>query len=185
MAFAQLATLRLNVRRAMVSLIDSKHQYILTEATKTVSLMCDKRHDSDDELWLGNAVVARDEAVCHHTFTNTYQAKEDNGTSYEARGLVVDDCRLDDRFKDRSYVQAEPGIRFYAGVPIVTRSGHAIGVYAVSDESPRDGLTAAELTFMQDIAAACLEHLEWAKDRVDRFKGERIVGLTSSSCGQV
>ncbi|KAH0078330.1 hypothetical protein KCU86_g8809, partial [Aureobasidium melanogenum] len=31
-AFAQLAALRLNVRRAMVSLIDSKHQYILAEA---------------------------------------------------------------------------------------------------------------------------------------------------------
>jgi len=177
-AMAQLATLRLNVRRAMVSLIDTDHQYILAEATKTVSLMSDARHGSDDQLWLGTAILNREEAVCHHCFTNTYRAK-DSATEIDGpgdeRALVVNDCRLDDRFKDRSYVVAEPGVRFYAGVPIVTREGHAIGVYAVSDDLPRDGLSLEELRFMQDIAAAVLEHLEWAKDRVDRFKGERIV----------
>lgn len=37
-AFAQLAVLRLNVRRAMVSLIDGSTQVILTEATRSVRL---------------------------------------------------------------------------------------------------------------------------------------------------
>jgi signal transduction histidine kinase len=36
-------------------------------------------------------------------------------------------------------------------------------------------LTVDELQFMQDVAKAVSEHLEWARDRVDRFKGERIV----------
>ncbi|GAB7340585.1 hypothetical protein MBLNU457_6996t1 [Dothideomycetes sp. NU457] len=180
-AFAQLATLRLNVRRAMVSLIDSKYQYILTEATRTVSLISENTHEDDDELWLGNTILNREDAVCHHCFDNTYTAKDRDGLPVEIRGFVVPDCREHEDLKDFSYVKAEPGVRFYAGVPIVTRSGHTIGAYAVSDESPRkEGLSLQDMRFMQDIATAVLEHLEWARDRVDRFKGERIVrGLAS------
>jgi signal transduction histidine kinase len=52
-------------------------------------------------------------------------------------------------------------------------------VYAVSDEKPRDGISAADLRFMQDVAAAVMEHLELSKDSDDRIKGERMVrGLT-------
>lgn len=48
-------------------------------------------------------------------------------------------------------------------------------MYAVSDERPRDGLSAADMRFMQDVAAAVMEHLELAKDSDDRVKGERMV----------
>ncbi|PSK36593.1 Hybrid signal transduction protein dokA [Elsinoe australis] len=174
-ALAQLATLRLNVRRAMVSLIDPDYQYILTEATKTISLSTDDHHESDDALWLGNTILRRDDAVCHYCLMGTYAVEDKNKGKYEGRGFVVNDCRMDDRFKHRPYVQEEPGVRFYAGVPIVTRAGRAIGAYAVSDEHPRNGLTLDEFKFMEDTAATVVEHLEWARDRVDRFKGERIV----------
>jgi signal transduction histidine kinase len=88
----------------------------------------------------------------------------------------VSDCRLDSRFERRPYVVADTGaVRFYAGVPIISRNGHFIGVLAVADELPRDGLTVDELQFMQHLAQVVMDHLEWARDRVDRFKGERIV----------
>jgi signal transduction histidine kinase len=178
-AFAQLATLRLDTRRAMVSLIDSSRQYILAEATRTMSLFSPTAEKPEDDVWLGNAILKKIDAVCYHTFSSTYTAKEENGDSVEAECMVVPDCRLDARFKDKDYVQGEPGVRFYAGVPIVTKAGHRIGVYAVSDERPRDGISAAELRFMQDVAAAVMEHLELAKDSADRNKGERMVrGLT-------
>ncbi|USP80587.1 hypothetical protein yc1106_07861 [Curvularia clavata] len=178
-AFAQLATLRLDTRRAMISLIDSSRQYILAEATRTLSLFKPVAEEPDDEVWLGNAILNKTDAVCYHTFTSTYAAKEENGDTFEAECMVIPDCRLDPRFADKSYVVAEPGVRFYAGVPIVTKSGNRIGVYAVSDERPREGITAAELRFMQDVAAAAMEHLELAKDSIDRNKGERMVrGLT-------
>jgi signal transduction histidine kinase/GAF domain-containing protein len=178
-AFAQLATLRLDTRRAMVSLIDSSRQYILAEATRTLSLFKPVAEEPEDEVWLGNAILNKTDAVCYHTFTSTYVAKEDNGDTFEAEGMVIPDCRLDPRFAERDYVKSEPGVRFYAGVPIVTKAGNRIGVYAVSDERPREGITAAELRFMQDVAAAVMEHLELAKDSMDRNKGERMVrGLT-------
>lgn len=178
-AFAQLATLRLNVRRCMVSLIDSHRQYILAEATQTVSLFTTDAERPEDEVWLGNAILNRFDAVCHHTFSSTYCAKEQNGEDYEAECMIIPDCRLDPRFADRDYVKGEPGVRFYCGVPIITRAGHRIGVYAVSDDKPRDGICAAEVRFMQDVAAAVMEHLELAKDSDDRSRGERMVrGLT-------
>jgi signal transduction histidine kinase len=178
-AFAQLAALRLDARRAMVSLIDSHRQYILAEATRTVSLFSPEAERPGDEVWLGNAILNKFDAVCHHTFVSTYTAKEDNGDTIEGECMVIPDCRLDPRFADKDYVTGEPGVRFYAGVPIITKSGNRIGVYAVSDEKPREGISAAELRFMQDVAAAVMEHLELAKDSDDRLKGERMVkGLT-------
>ncbi|KAF5569963.1 histidine kinase [Fusarium phyllophilum] len=189
-AFAQLAVFRLNVKRCMVSLIDSSHQYILAEATRNLRLgsleeepgakKTDDKKDSkiaeyDSDLWLGTSILFRPEAVCEHCLHNTCIGRDPDGKTYTASGLIVPDCRLDDRFKSRVYVQSEPGVRFYAGVPIFSRKGYKIGAYAVSDEQPRDGLSIEDVKFMQSVAQAVTEHLEWARDRVDRFKGERIV----------
>lgn len=174
-AFAQLAALRLNVRRAMVSLIDSTHQIILAEATRTLSLVSDQRHEPGDEVWLGNTIINRHDAVCFNSLSAQYTAKDKEGRSYTSDAFVVPDLRLHDNFKDKDYVKGDPGVKFYAGVPIKTKSGHRIGVYAVSDEKPRFGLDIDELMFMEDVAATVMEHLEMAKDRDDRHKGERMV----------
>lgn len=124
---------------------------------------------------MGTSILSRPDAVCEHCLNNSCTGRDPDGTTYTASGLIVPDCRLDDRFKTRVYVQSEPGVRFYAGVPIFSRKGYKIGVYAVSDERPRDGLSTEDIKFMQSVAQAVTEHLEWARDRVDRFKGERIV----------
>ncbi|KAF9731249.1 Hybrid signal transduction protein dokA [Paraphaeosphaeria minitans] len=178
-AFAQLIVLRLNVKRAMVSLIDSTRQYILAEATRSLSLS-NHSTDSGDDLWLGHAIIARNEAVCHHTFGCKYTAVESNAETYTTNALVIPDCRLDVRVADKDYVTSEPGVRFYAGVPITTRNGYRIGVFAVSDDKPRHALSAAEVKAMEDISEAVMEHLELAKESDDRSKGERMVrGLTT------
>ncbi|KAF2869600.1 hypothetical protein BDV95DRAFT_82084 [Massariosphaeria phaeospora] len=163
----------------MVSLVDETKQYILAEATRTLSLFSHNADVAEDQIWLGNTILARADAVCHHTFTSSYTARDENGNAYTADCLVVPDCREDPRFADKDYVTSEPGVRFYAGVPITTRLGHQIGVYAVSDDRPRKGMSISDLKFMQDVAATVMEHLELAKDSNDRVKGERMVrGLT-------
>ena len=96
-AFAQLAALRLDVRRCMVSLIDSNRQYILAEATRTVSLFEATAERAEDEVWLGNAVLNKTDAVCYHTFSATYTAKERNGDTITADCMVIPDCRRDPR----------------------------------------------------------------------------------------
>ena len=46
---------------------------------------------------------------------------------------------------------------------------------AATDENPRHGLIAEELRYMQDMTQCAVEHLEWARDRVDGFRGQRVV----------
>jgi signal transduction histidine kinase/CheY-like chemotaxis protein len=136
------------------------------------------RPDHANTSEVGASVLSRPDAVCEHCLVDTCTARDNDGSgrSLTTPGLIIPDCRLDPRFATRTYVAQEPAaVRFYAGVPIVSRNGLKIGAYAVSDETPRDGLTVDELQFMHDVARAVTEHLEWARDRVDRFKGERIV----------
>lgn len=159
----------------MISLIDSTQQYILTEATRTLSLLSDHRHMPGDEVWLGNTIIKRGDAVCHHSFKSKYTATDPDGRTYTTEALVVPDMREDDRFKDREYVVRKPGVLFYAGVPIKTKAGHRIGVYAVSNEEPRFGLSVDELVFMEDVAVTIMEHLELAKDRDALMNGSRMV----------
>ncbi|KAF2670440.1 hypothetical protein BT63DRAFT_470075 [Microthyrium microscopicum] len=175
-AFAQLATLRLGVRRCIVSLIDSKNQYILTEATRTLSLSRHTIDNDDDKVWLGKSVLNRGDAMCENVLETTYTAYDEQGRPYTGDGLVVEDMTKDDRFKDKPFVLNEPCIQFYAGVPIRSRSGHTIGSYACSHNKPRPGgLTLEEFRFMQDMAETVMDHLEMLRDREDRTKGERMI----------
>jgi hypothetical protein len=159
-ALAQLAALRLNVKRAMVSLIDTNTQIILAEATQTLSLVDESRHAPGDNIWLGNVLLPRHDCMDEHALSGIITCKDAHGEQVDMSGMVVNDTFHDDRFKDRVYVTAPDGVRFYAGVPIITKEGHSIGVYGVSDTRPRpNGLTHDEVQFMQDVAEIVAEHL--------------------------
>lgn len=71
---------------------------------------------------------------------------------------VVDACS-DPRFMDNELVTAPDGIRFYAGAPLVTRDGHAIGSLCIIDKWPHQ-LSHAETLVLQDLAEMVIAQIE-------------------------
>lgn len=55
----------------------------------------------------------------------------------EGRALAVPDAREDVRFAGTPWVAQDPGIRFYAGHPLVSAGGHRVGTLCVADHQPR------------------------------------------------
>ncbi len=76
--------------------------------------------------------------------------------------LVVPDAQHDARFADNPYVTDRPGIRFYAGAPLRTPEGHALGTLCVIDWTPRE-FTEEQQRTLEALARQASALLEWRR----------------------
>jgi GAF domain-containing protein len=112
---------------ALISLVDRDHQWFKA----CVGLSIDQ--------------TSRDVSFCSHAI-----AQEDLD-----RVFVVPDAAEDPRFCNNPLVTGPPHIRLYAGAPLVTSDGHAVGSLCVIDSKPRD-LTAGQLKSLQVLARSVM-----------------------------
>ena len=82
--------------------------------------------------------------------------------------LVVPDAQDDPRFSDNALVTGAPFIRFYAGAPLRTPSGHHIGSLCIIDTKPRLPLTAHEQDLLTSLARITMDRFE--QKRLDVLK---------------
>ena len=82
----------------------------------------------------------------------------------------VEDATLDPRFADNPLVRGDPGIRFYAGMPLVMPGGEVVGTLCVIDSRPRRlGATAREALAV--LARSVTDELE-LRQRVGELEEE-------------
>ena len=77
----------------------------------------------------------------------------------DRKTLVVSDARLDARFANNPLVLGPPNLRFYAGVPLFSASGAALGTLCILDSVPRN-FDADALGLLTEFAAMAETELQ-------------------------
>lgn len=96
---------------------------------------------------VGAVDMRRDVSFCAHAIT-------------QSEVMVVPDATLDERFHDNPLVLGETKLRFYAGVPLLSPDGLALGALCVIDDRPHSD-------FSQEDRQRLLELAKMASDRLE------------------
>ncbi|NNM68083.1 MAG: GAF domain-containing sensor histidine kinase [Spirochaetales bacterium] len=111
-----------------------------------ISLLDEKRQWFKAVTGLGVRETSRDLAFCAHAIVR--------GSPF-----IVSDAARDERFSDNPLVTGDPNIRFYAGIPLVTAKGHALGTLCAIDRKPRE-LTQDQLDALKILAGQVVRLFE-------------------------
>jgi PAS domain S-box-containing protein len=164
--------------------MDTLPQRDLDEITELASIICgtpislvtlldSERQWFKSKVGLNISETPRKHAFCNHAIQSPHDI------------MIVEDSFKDERFKDNPLVIGEPDIRFYAGAPIVTADGHALGSLCVIDHVPRS-LTIEQQRALSLLSKRVLQVFELRKanmesQRLFEASNHRLFTLTEQS----
>jgi GAF domain-containing protein len=79
--------------------------------------------------------------------------------------FVVPDTLQDERFRNNPLVVSDPRIRFYAGAPLISEEGYALGTLCVVDRTPRE-VTTEQQEALKALSRLVLAQLEFRRNLV-------------------
>ena len=120
--------------------------YLCNVPIAMISLVDESRQWFKSKLGLNQQETPRDVAFCAHAILQT-------------EPLIVRDALKDARFADSALVTREPHIRFYAGFPLASPEGFALGTLCAIDRRPRQ-LSASKKKAMHALARQVMALLE-------------------------
>ncbi|MEM6641845.1 MAG: ATP-binding protein [Bacteroidota bacterium] len=115
-----------------------------------ISLLDTNRQWFKSSVGLEIAETPREYAFCEYAIKSTEEV------------LEIEDAKKDKRVSDNPLVLSDPNIRFYAGAPLVTSNGLAIGTLCVLDKEPKK-LTAKQKSSLKYLSNQAMRLLEIKK----------------------
>jgi CheY-like chemotaxis protein len=154
--------------------LDTEAEQLFDDLTALASQICETPIAlisliDPDRQWFKSRVgldaeeTSREIAFCSHAILQEEVFEISNAT-------------IDPRFHDNPLVTGAPDIRFYAGAPLITPSGHAIGTLCAIDRKPKT-LTEAQKASLQTLSKSVVAHLELKRknrelERTSQFKSD-------------
>ncbi|KFY99255.1 hypothetical protein V500_01427 [Pseudogymnoascus sp. VKM F-4518 (FW-2643)] len=154
---------------AFCHLIDDSTQYFIAESTKTVDLVDNTKHAPGDEIWMGCSTIK----VTPTKAGGTYPS------------FIVGDLTKDEQFSQLPFVTGPPLLKFYAGVPLITRRGIPIGSLFIVDDRVRLPLSDEDINFMGTMADTIMKHIDMVRQVEEHRRGMKMNrGLASLVAGR-
>ncbi|RAH65171.1 putative sensor histidine kinase/response regulator [Aspergillus aculeatinus CBS 121060] len=190
-SFAQLAALRLNVERVLISVSDRQSQFILAQSTQTGAVS--DYQASGEGVWDGCSTLSSSAWSMCKVGIDSSNMFRDFGYSDEIASflqatvalpparepgqrqfLILNDLSEEERYKRLPFVAGEPQFRFYAGTPLTTDTNINIGCFFVLDTKPHDGFSATERGTMDTLAGLIMDYLKVSRQASEGRRAARL-----------
>ncbi|KAJ5466548.1 hypothetical protein N7539_009504 [Penicillium diatomitis] len=209
-ALAQLAAVKLQAQRAIISLIGRETLYVVAEASRSLDLTNPAYNPmSDDGLWMGCSNGPVTGTLCEvGNLTKSPSYEDDDREGHESAGLgrdalglatvaleatpeqphpffVVQDLQEHPKYHQLPCVAGSPHFRFYAGTPLKTTNGVNIGSLYVIDPRPHLELNTSHQTILGGLADTIMEYLETSRQSLEANRLTKLLaGLNTFVQGE-